>query len=136
MKSDVRFNHCVLTLSALSLIPFLFAFLATGNSTRLAYTNFFAGSISFEPWKKVWKSWAPGKCKTFLWLTIQNRCWTADRLQKKRPPTSGALPSLRPGRGKHSAHLHFLCFCEAILVCHFTALKPDSIDTHEEYYLR
>jgi len=30
------------------------------------------------------KSWAPSKCKIFIWLAIQNRCWTADRLQKKR----------------------------------------------------
>jgi hypothetical protein len=25
----------------------------------------------------------PAKCKMFLWLTIQNRCWTADRLAKR-----------------------------------------------------
>jgi len=30
------------------------------------------------------KSWAPSKCKIFIWLAIQNCCWTADRLQKKR----------------------------------------------------
>ena len=44
---------------------------------------FFVGSITFEPWKRLWKSWAPGKFKTFVWLAIWNRCWTADRLQKK-----------------------------------------------------
>ena len=41
------------------------------------------GSITFEPWKRLWKSWAPGKCKTFVWLAIRNRCWTADRLEKR-----------------------------------------------------
>jgi len=40
--------------------------------TRSAYRNFFTGSITIEPWKKVWKSWAPGKCKTFVWLAIRN----------------------------------------------------------------
>ena len=63
-------------------------------STRSAYKNFFVGAITFEPWKKVWKTWAPGKCKTFVWLAIRNRCWTADRLQKKRPPIPRSLPSL------------------------------------------
>ena len=33
----------------------------------------FVGSITFEPWKKLWKTWAPGKCKTFLWLALRNR---------------------------------------------------------------
>jgi hypothetical protein len=43
----------------------------------------FLGSITFEPWKRLWKSWAPPKCKTFLWLAMLKKCWTADRLQKR-----------------------------------------------------
>jgi hypothetical protein len=39
--------------------------------------------ISFEPWKRLWKSWAPQKCKFFLWLAIRNKCWTADRLRRR-----------------------------------------------------
>jgi hypothetical protein len=35
-------------------------------------------SITFEPWKRIWKSWAPNKCKDFLWLAIRNRYWTAE----------------------------------------------------------
>jgi len=27
-----------------------------------------------------------GKCKTFIWLAIRNRCWTADWLQKRGLP--------------------------------------------------
>lgn len=27
-----------------------------------------------------WKPWAPFKCKFFVWLLLQNRIWTADRL--------------------------------------------------------
>ena len=49
-------------------------------STRSAYRSYFVGSITFEPWKRLWKSWAPGKCKTFVWLALRNHCWTADRL--------------------------------------------------------
>lgn len=49
-------------------------------SMRSAYRSYFVGSITFEPWKRLWKSSAPGKCKTFVWLALRNRCWTADRL--------------------------------------------------------
>jgi hypothetical protein len=51
-------------------------------STKSAYRAFFTGAVSFEPWKRVWKRWAT-KCKTFIWLAIKNKCWTADRLQKR-----------------------------------------------------
>jgi len=52
-------------------------------SSRSAYKAFFVGAIKFEPWKHLWKSWAPNKCMIFLWLAVRNRCWTANRLQKK-----------------------------------------------------
>ena len=62
-------------------------FEASGTySTRSAYMNFFASSITFEPWKQLWKAWASSKCKTFMWLAIRNRCWTAHRLQKRGLP--------------------------------------------------
>ena len=63
-------------------------------SSKSAYRAFFIGSIQFELWKCLWKSWAPNKCKIFVWLTVRNRCWTADRLQKKGAPTSSPLLSL------------------------------------------
>jgi hypothetical protein len=52
-------------------------------SSKSCYKALFMGSITFEPWKRLWKTWTPPKCKFFLWLTIRNRCWTADRLQKR-----------------------------------------------------
>lgn len=52
-------------------------------STKTAYHAFFLGSIQFEPWKLMRKTWAPGKCKMFVWLAIKNCCWTADRLAKR-----------------------------------------------------
>jgi hypothetical protein len=52
-------------------------------SSKSCYRAFLMGSISFEPWKRLWKTWAPPKCKFFLWLAIRNKCWTADRLQRR-----------------------------------------------------
>jgi hypothetical protein len=52
-------------------------------SSRSAYQRFFIGSIAFEPAHRIWKSWAPPKCKFFLWLASLNRCWTADRLARR-----------------------------------------------------
>lgn len=52
-------------------------------SSKSAYAAFYFGSIRFAPWKRVWKSWAPLRCKFFIWLVFKNRCWTADRLAKR-----------------------------------------------------
>lgn len=49
-------------------------------STKMAYQHFFGPAISFEPYHRLWRSWAPLKVKMFIWLAIVNRCWTADRL--------------------------------------------------------
>jgi hypothetical protein len=32
-------------------------------SSKSAYRAFFNGNITFEPWKRLWKSWTPVKCK-------------------------------------------------------------------------
>ncbi|GJN20265.1 hypothetical protein PR202_gb07620 [Eleusine coracana subsp. coracana] len=55
-------------------------------STKSAYRAFYNGSITFEPWRRLWKSWPPPKCKIFLWLAIRNRCWTVDRLARRGLP--------------------------------------------------
>lgn len=61
-------------------------------TSKSCYNVLFSGSITFEPWKQLWKSWAPPKCKTFLWLAIRNRCWTADRLRKCGMPHPVVCP--------------------------------------------
>ncbi|KAL6645061.1 hypothetical protein ACP70R_016669 [Stipagrostis hirtigluma subsp. patula] len=61
-------------------------------SSRSAYRAFFNGRMGFEPWKRLWKSWAPAKCKVFLWLAIRNRCWTADRLARRGLPHPDQCP--------------------------------------------
>lgn len=52
-------------------------------SAKSAYEGLFVGSTSFVHYLRVWKTWAPPKCRCFLWLAAQKRCWTADRLAKR-----------------------------------------------------
>lgn len=55
-------------------------------SSKSAIRQFFNGSVTFEPWRRPWKSWAPPKCKSFLWLAIKDKCWTAYQLRKRAFP--------------------------------------------------
>jgi hypothetical protein len=50
------------------------------------------GTIKFGPWRRIWKSWAPLKCKFFVWLVVKSRCWTSDRLAKRGLPHPTACP--------------------------------------------
>jgi hypothetical protein len=52
-------------------------------SAKSAYVMIFMGSITFEHCDLIWKSWAPPKCRFFLWLVAHNRCWTTDRLARR-----------------------------------------------------
>lgn len=52
-------------------------------STKTAYERYFTGGVKFEPYRRLWKTWAPLKVKLFLWLAIWNRVWTADRLARR-----------------------------------------------------
>lgn len=40
----------------------------------------------------VWKVWAPPKVKIFAWLALQDRIWTADRLERREWPNCGLCP--------------------------------------------
>jgi hypothetical protein len=61
-------------------------------SSKSCYNVLFFGSTVFEPWERLWKTWAPPKCKFFLWLAIRNRCCIADRLQKRGMPHPDVCP--------------------------------------------
>jgi hypothetical protein len=55
--------------------------MALGEYTaKSAYEMQFEGGIFSCFPKAVWKVWALTKCKFFLWLFLQNRVWTTDRL--------------------------------------------------------
>jgi hypothetical protein len=61
-----------------------FSIAANGTySAKAAYDGLFIGSVHFGHYERVWKTWAPSKCHFFLWLSVLNRCWTADRLAKR-----------------------------------------------------
>ena len=51
-------------------------------STRSAYRAFFVGAIHFEPWKRLWKAWAPNKCKSLfglLFVTVVGQLITSKK---------------------------------------------------------
>jgi hypothetical protein len=61
-----------------------FRLASNGNySAKSAYESLFVGSVLFDPFERIWKSGAPPKCRFFMWFVAHNRCWTADRLQKR-----------------------------------------------------
>jgi hypothetical protein len=55
-------------------------------SAKSAYEMQFDDSIGSPFPLNVWKVCAPSKCKFFIWLLLQNRVWTADRLQQRGWP--------------------------------------------------
>jgi len=62
------------------------------RSRKSAYNAFFLGRVRSVPWKRIWKTWAPLRCKIFIWLAVKNRCWTADRLAKRGLPHPAVCP--------------------------------------------
>jgi len=61
-------------------------------SAKSAFEGFFLGSTSFGPYERIWKSWAPPKCRFFMWLVTHDRCWTADRLAGQGLPHPAQCP--------------------------------------------
>jgi hypothetical protein len=45
-------------------------------SAKSAYSVQFEGSMKSTFPSRVWKVWAPSRCKFFLWLLLQSRVWT------------------------------------------------------------
>ena len=49
-------------------------------SARSAYAAQFQAPMAPFPSKNVWRIWAPGKLKMFLWMIHLDRLWCKDRL--------------------------------------------------------
>jgi hypothetical protein len=52
-------------------------------SVKSAYEGFFCGSVKFEPFERIWRTWALVKCQFLGWLVALNKYWTVDRLAKR-----------------------------------------------------
>lgn len=52
----------------------------------------FNGSMESASPTMVWRVWAPSCCKFFVWLLLQNRVWTADRLLQREWPNQYFCP--------------------------------------------
>jgi hypothetical protein len=64
-------------------------------TAKSANEALFQGVIQFGPWECIWKTWASGKCRFYLWLTAYNRCWTVYCLARRNLPHLESCPSLR-----------------------------------------
>jgi hypothetical protein len=52
-------------------------------SAKSAYMATFHGPTVCPAANFIWRTWAPQKVKFFLWLALQDRCWTAERLARR-----------------------------------------------------
>ena len=59
-------------------------------STSSAYHAQFIGAINTNLNAIIWSAWAPPNCKFFSRLAVQDRIWTADRLQSRGWPHNPA----------------------------------------------
>jgi len=48
-----------------------------------AYKAQFLGNVKAPKVQRIWRFWAPPKCKFFAWLVTQNCVWTSDKLQRR-----------------------------------------------------
>lgn len=84
--------------------------LTSGASLPLAksaHVGMFIGVVSFRPWKRIWKTWALGKCQFFVWLVAHIRCWTAGHLAWHGLPHPPSCPLL----DQEESINHLLCTC-------------------------
>jgi hypothetical protein len=84
----------LLSLTQLSHQPDLISWRFTPNSeysAKSAYLMQFEGSFEDYDWNKRWHTKAEGKCLFFCWIILQNKIWTADRINKHGGSADQAL---------------------------------------------
>jgi hypothetical protein len=70
-------------------------------SSKSAYRAFFVGRSRAIRATRVWRS----RCRLFAWIVSKDRCWTADRLERRD------LPRLRPARFVTRSRRRFSTSC-------------------------
>lgn len=48
-------------------------------TARSVYSRLCLGLVTSPTAAGIWRSWAPLKCKIFMWLAVQHRLWTSNR---------------------------------------------------------
>jgi hypothetical protein len=61
-------------------------------SASSAYLMQFQGYAETNFRSLIWQVWAPSKVKFFVWLILQNRVWTVDRLLQRQWPNEYFCP--------------------------------------------
>lgn len=77
-------------------------------SARSAYNAQFTGSFSELNWKHLWKFRAEPKCCFFIWLLLQRRLPTADRIIKRG---GQADPVCKLCYSQQESHSHMIVNC-------------------------
>jgi len=83
-------------------------------TSKSAYRAFFNGSTTFEPWLRIWKTWAPRKC--ILVAGHMQQMLDGRPSTEERTPSPGSMCLMQPGSGDCATHSHFMCVCARFLV--------------------
>jgi hypothetical protein len=67
-------------------------------SARSAYEAQFFGAFSELDWRSIWKFRAKPKCRFFIWLLLQRKLPTADRINKRGARQTQFANYATPGR--------------------------------------
>ena len=99
----------------------IFGLAANGKySAKAAYEGLFLGSVEFEPYERIWKTWALPKYRFFLWLMAHKKSWTTDRLEKRGLDHSERCPLCDQERETID---HLLVTCVFSRECWFLLLR-------------
>jgi hypothetical protein len=79
-----------------------------------AYQVQFFGTINKHKWMKIWKAKVPSKCKIFLWLLLQSRLPTADRILRHG---GHAVLTCTLCQNDPESHIHLTSSCSYALRC-------------------
>jgi hypothetical protein len=77
-------------------------------STNSAYAVQFIGAIRDGQWSRVWQAKVENKCKLFMWLLLQIKLPTADRVLKYNGEANPICTLCRTNAEKH---LHMVAKC-------------------------
>ena len=97
-------------------------------SASSAYAAQFVRRIKLPGLAAVWKVRAEGKVKNFLWLPLQNRNWTAERLRARGLPHND-LCSLCDQEFVTTSHLALTCPFAKEVWAFFQATNPRAVHT-------